>query len=203
MKKYILVYCICILLFVLLIFILNRRIHELEKSNSEMIININKTEKIFPSFLKTFDNFILYDNKRILNVDLIDSDGNVKKLSDIIEIEKMIIFLPKIDCHTCSAKEIELLKTFFLPKERKRICILAKFRNKRESKLFEMNTGLETFEIQSEDNLFLNKILNERPVVFLISPYLYGYCFLLDNKENYKLSEEYYKMIQKRFSVAK
>jgi len=121
--------------------------------------------------------------------------------TNIIEVEKMIIFLPIIDCHSCCAKEIDVLKTFILPKERERIIILAKFRNKRELKLFERNIGLKTFEISSNDYLFSSKILNESPVVFLISPYLSGYCFLLNSKENYKIAEEYYKMIQKRFET--
>lgn len=136
----------------------------------------------------------------INDVDLIDVNGDMTKLSTLIKIEKMVISLPKIDCHSCSAREVEILNEYIQPKQRARIIVLSKFNNKRELKLFEVNTGLKTYEIQNDEVLFENTYLTEIPVVFLISPYLKGYCFLVDNNESSKISEKYYQLIQERFS---
>lgn len=193
-----LIICIAIFLFIYVLF-QYRKINTLEYDNSRMVINTDNTKRVFKTIINSFDNFILYDNQRIKDVKLIDGDGNSIMLSDIVEEEKMIIFLPIINCHTCSAKEIDVLKKIIKPTVRERICILARFRNKRELKIFEKSTGLKTFDLLPESKLFLKQTLNDRPVLFILSPYLYGHCFFLSDNENYKLSEEYYKMIQKRF----
>jgi uncharacterized protein YktA (UPF0223 family) len=182
------------------IFSLNIKLQKADNTNKELEINANKINKFLPSVLKTIDNFIFYENLSVNDVDLLNRNGDVTKLSSIVELEKMIIFLPEINCHTCSEREIKILKDFIQPEQRARIIVISKFQNKRELKLFEINSGLKTYEIMNDNELFKDITLNKTSVVFLISPFLKGYCFLIRDKENSKLFERYYQMIQKRFS---
>jgi hypothetical protein len=161
-------------------------------------------EELFYSSLHNYDNFVIYDNLSILNVDLRDSNGDIRKLSDIIREEKLIIYLPDVTCRSCSERALQVLKDIFPSELNENIHIIARFNNKRELKIYEQNSSLKSLGLNFGDNLFseAEDSLNFQHILFIITPQVKGICFFIPD-DNVFFSKTYYKSIYQRFKNKK
>lgn len=157
-------------------------------------------ESILRTYIVEFiNNQVAFDYSPIPDVELMDHDGHLIGLSEILHEERLIIYLPDIGCHTCSDKEVELVKSIFLNEAKNKIWVIAKFNNKRELQLFESQSGLIVYGIDSQCE-FPSEKLALSPVLFLLSQDQIGFAFFKPVKEMSQFSILYYKAVLKRLN---
>lgn len=160
-------------------------------------------EKAEFKILSTSINYYIIES--IKNGDLIINDLSLKsnsedqKISKILDKDKLIIYLPNIDCHSCTSKEVELIKKIFPDSIRQQIIVIAKVENKREIKLFERFSGLQTYGITNNDFLFSNNHLI-KPTLFIARPSLQTYAYFVPYHDNPQISIMYYYSVLDKLS---
>jgi peroxiredoxin len=168
------------------------------RANENLSEYIRKYNDAFASFSSTLATLIIQDGLDIPNVALRNSDGNYKMLLDIIENEKMLVYLPEMSCSVCANQELELVNSTF-GEYTKNILIVSNFESVRKQKVFERESNIKTYSLKKNE-VFLPKNTTQNTVIFLISKELTGHCFLLLDSENSKVTEIYYKAIVERLN---
>jgi hypothetical protein len=194
--SYILAICIVALLFVAVKLLFKQL--RLQSENEKMSEYLLRTDNLFACFSETLRTFIYSDGFVISNIELIDSKGNCKMLSEIVENEKMLVYLPNISCNTCTGRETELVNSIFGDRV-KDVLIVSNFESRREQIVFERESHITTFTLK-RDEIFPSPELSEHIVIFLISKELRGHCLLLPDEDNNKVSEIYYQAVSEKFS---
>lgn len=173
------------------------RIKKSEYHIKSLRADLIKLDTIYHSFTKAINDCIVYDGFPVSDIDLVNAAGKTLKLKDIVESEKLVIYLPNISCNTCTIGEIEIIESVFSEQQKKNIILISNFTNNREIKIFEKESSIKTFGVfKSKD--FPNSELTNKIVLFMVSDLLQGQCVFLPQIDNSKLSELYYKVILER-----
>jgi hypothetical protein len=179
---------------VLLLIIEKKRINRINTDNE---YTKNRVNNIFALYNEAFDNFIQYDNIPVTDIDLIDNNGKTDQLANIVGKGKLVIYLPKIECFSCSDKEIEALHTIFSEKDRANIILISNFSSIRELKIFEQNSSLKSYDIQVNYKFPVEELMNKTTLLY-ISENMTGSCVFVSDKSQNKLSEIYYHAMLKK-----
>ena len=170
-----------------------------KNSNRKMSEYLEKCNELFSIFSKTLSIFVQTSGMSIPDIRLIDSHGNQKMLSEIIENEKMLVYLPKISCNTCTIRETELINVIFGEKV-KNVMIVSNFQSLREQIVFEKETHIATYSLKRGESFPIPEY-GQHIVLSLVSKTLYAYCFLLPDDKMDKISEIYYQSVAKKFQM--
>ena len=130
---------------------------------------------------ETLTDVIKYGNFEIEDVALLDAKGERVQLSSLINRETLIVYIPLLDCTSCADRELELLKKYVKKEHVDRVCIVSRFSNRREQKIWEKASGMRCFSVD-EDVPFPNYLLSEATVTFLLDENLRVQNYLLNTK---------------------
>lgn len=100
------------------------------------------------SLADQYVTFICNDNIKIPDFDIKDSEESTKKISQILDKEKLIIYLGEIECSSCIEKELQLMHTFFSNDEiEQNVILLGVFHNLKAQKITEKIVNIPTYNI--------------------------------------------------------
>lgn len=158
-----------------------------QKSNSE------KEEVL----VRVIYDLITYDEVDVPDIALIDSSNGECMLSELIDEDKIVFYLPNLGCSSCYEQEIALIKGMIPDGVKERVMTVGNFSNIRELKLFERSSGLRTFKIEEQNGEFPIIAFNETSVVFFLTRQMKCYA-LFDAVNNVRASKLYYKIISEK-----
>lgn len=159
-------------------------------------INSEKEEVL----VRVVYDLITYDATDVPDIEILDSDNNKCWLSDQIDKDKIIFYLPNLGCSSCYEQEIALIKEMIPSSMKNKVMVVGNFLNIRELKLFERNSNLNSFKIEGKNDLFPLIPYNDISVVFILTEQMKCYA-LFDAVNNAKASKLYYKIIVDKMSI--
>jgi len=185
--------------FIILLFIVGGLIikqQQIARNNNILSDYLKKSHQLFNDFSNTISTFVRTSGIEIPDFELIDSKGNINTLSEIVKNEKMLVYLPKISCNSCTNRETELINTIFGEKI-KEVMIVSNFQSLREQIFFERESNIASYSLKKDVNFPL-KEYEQQVVIFLISKSLLANCVLVPDEASAKIAEIYYQSVAKR-----
>ena len=171
----------------------------LVNENRTMSEYLRKSLQLFTAFSETIGTFTRTSGTSIPDIELIDSQGNQKMLSEVVENEKMFVYLPQIACNTCTYRETEMIHAIFGEKVND-VMIVSNFQSLREQIVFERETLITTYSLK-RDATFPLPEFEQQTVLFLVSNTLHVYCVLIPDETTSKISEIYYQAVAQRIHL--
>lgn len=142
-------------------------------------------------------DLITYDGTDVPDIALINSSNGKCMLSELIDKDKIVFYLPNLGCSSCYEQEIALIKGMIPAEVKEQVIIVGNFSNIRELKLFERSSGLRAFKIEEQNGEFPVIAFNETFVVFFLTRQMKCYA-LFDAVNNVRASKLYYRIISEK-----